>query len=189
MGESGCVRGAGPLRRACNALGCVCMPGAHRPPSLIRVHRRPQRRKVGSLGGFPCFLTPYPRRGFERAPGPPRGAFRPPSCLAPLAPRGQPGLIRTARGSFIGLPVGRKARGLVFDDFGPATCRPSKSSKKHSQTLNLDLSFSDRARSLHAVSIPWAAGTVQARASIDDVLPSSLKAAASATRKHRPPNW
>ena len=28
-------------------------------------------------------LTLYPPRGFERAPGPPRGAFRPPSCLAP----------------------------------------------------------------------------------------------------------
>ena len=85
-----------------------------------------QRR--ASPGPWP--LTLYPRRGFERAPGPPRGAFRPPSCLAPLAPRGQPGLIRTGRGSFIGLPVGRKARGLVFDDFGPATCRPSKSSRK-----------------------------------------------------------
>ena len=127
----------------------------------------------------------YPRRGFERAPGPPRGAFRPPSCLAPLAPRGQPGLIRTARGSFIGSgsPWEEKPAGSSLTTLALQHVARAKAQKKHSQTLNIDLSFSDRARSLLAVFIPWAAGTVQARASIDDALPSSLKAAASAMRK------
>ena len=75
-------------------------------------------------------FNPFPTPEHSCALSPSARSFRPPSCLAPLAPRTQPGRVRTGRGSFIGLPVGRKARGLVFDDFGPATCRPSKSSKK-----------------------------------------------------------
>ena len=75
-------------------------------------------------------VNPFPTpEHFVRAQSK-RPVFRPPSCLAPLAPRGQPGRVRTARASSTGPTVARKVREAVLSDFGPATCQPRKSSKK-----------------------------------------------------------
>jgi len=111
-----------------------------------------------------------------------------PGIKASPARGASPGSLGPHGGALSGSPWEEKPAGSSLTTLALQPVARAKAQKKHSQTLNLDLSFSDRARSLHAVSIPWAAGTVQARASTDDVLPSSLKAAASATRKRRPPN-
>ena len=114
-------------------------------------------------------------------------SVRPPA--SPPWPRGaSPGSLGPDGGALSGSPWEEKPAGSSLTTLALQPVAREKAQEKHSQTLNIDLSFSDRARSLLAVSIPWAAGTVQAGASIDDVLPSSLKTAASATRKHRPPN-
>ena len=129
------------------------------------------------------YITPFPRRNIRarsvQAPGP---SVRPPA--SPSWPRGaSPGALGPDGGALSGSPWEEKPADSSLTTLALQPVARAKAQKKHSQTLNIDLSFSDRARSLLAVSIPWAAGTVQARASIDDVLPSSLKAAASAMRK------
>ena len=157
-----------------------------------RVHGTVWVRVGGAQGSRECEmwalfrpdpLTPFPRRNIRarsvQAPGP---SVRPPA--SPPWPRGaSPGSLGPDGGALSGSPWEEKPAGSSLTTLALQPVARAKAQKKHSQTLNIDLSFSDRARSLLAVSIPWAAGTVQARASIDDVLPSSLKAAASAMRK------
>ena len=57
-----------------------------------------------------------------------------------------------------------------------------KAPEWQSQSLNLDRSLSDRARERTVKSVPCTEGTVHVAALVDDVLPSSLKAAVERSR-------
>ena len=141
------------------------------------------RRRVAALGealshAFRLgFLTLFPRRGFRRALSPRRRPSVQPLCLAPWRPPGPP------PGS-----LGPPARPLQASqwDLRPtsnfshsAGLQPAgfkRSSEKHSQTLNIDLSSSDRAHERLARSGRMAGGAAAAGACAEKVLAMILKA-------------
>ena len=80
------IRLAGPTLVPAAALG---LPSS----SQLLPAPRPPLPSVALL----LVLTPYPRRGFPRAPSPPRGTFRPPLWASGEDPGGSRGCPRTAR--------------------------------------------------------------------------------------------
>ena len=88
-------------------------------------------------------LTPFPTRGFRRAPGRRRGTFRPPPWVAGEGSGRSRGCPRTVRG-WARWPGGSRDKTAhschVLSGWRVGR---QKARKRHSQTLNIDLSLPD----------------------------------------------
>ena len=115
-------------------------------------------------------LTLFPPRGIGRALRPCPRASRGPPTAPPKASGGSRGCSRTVTALRVRLAHSQTLADLLLPILGPATLPPGDSSKEHTKTLNIDLIYSDRARSRDSGSRPGAAGTVPAAASLDKVL-------------------
>ena len=103
-------------------------------------------------------LTPFPRRGFPRAPSPPRGTFRPPLWASGEGPGGSRGCPRTARARTRWPGVARDKRSTFCHVLSRWRVGREEGRKRHSQTLNMALSLPDRGRQLGLASTHKARG-------------------------------
>ena len=103
-------------------------------------------------------LTLSPRRGFRRAPGRRRGTFRPPPWVTAEASGGSRGCSRTARDTARWPGGSRDKTADSYHVLSGWSIGRQKARKRHSQTLNIDLSLPDRDGELGLASIHKARG-------------------------------
>ena len=103
-------------------------------------------------------LTLFPRRGLPRALSPPRGTFRPPLWASGEGPGGSRGCPRTARTRTRWPGVARDKRSTFCHVLSRWRVGREEGRKRHSQTLNLDLSLPDRGPELGLESTHKARG-------------------------------
>ena len=138
----------------------------HRTPHHHHAPRRLLRSSIPDCG-YLLFaplalritaLTPFPRRGFRRAPGRRRGTFRPPPWVTAAASGGSRGCSRTARDTARWPGGSRDKTADSHHVLSGWSIGRQKARKRHSQTLNIDLSLPDRDGELGLASIHKARG-------------------------------
>ena len=131
-------------------------------------------------------LTLYPRRGIQTAHRPRARTSRPPPRVPPEGYGGSRGCSWTASAR-ARWPGGAKAKSdtyYFFATFARWTAADRRGAReKHTQTVNLDLSLSDRGPERAVASVRLPEGAQPAAACLDEVFASSLRLPPTSTRK------